>query len=134
MDVSVFKRSFYTSPMHWKMHVSIQTRSIIPWYHSASYIRFKALFFTLLEDLVWQHYTAVTRAVYCVGVIFCSFMLFHVSFLLFFPLKNALRFMFVSSVMQGYALLCVGFPSSDLEVETQDEDEVKTNGYNHMIT
>jgi len=27
--------------------------------------------------------------------------------------------------MQGYALLCVGFPSSDLEVETQDEDEVR---------
>lgn len=26
--------------------------------------------------------------------------------------------------IQGYALLCVGFPSSDLEVETQDEDEV----------
>lgn len=26
--------------------------------------------------------------------------------------------------MQGYALLCVGFPSSDIEVETQDEDEV----------
>lgn len=26
--------------------------------------------------------------------------------------------------MQGYALLCVGFPSSDVEVETQDEDEV----------
>lgn len=25
---------------------------------------------------------------------------------------------------QGYALLCVGFPSSDIEVETQDEDEV----------
>ncbi|CAI9095403.1 OLC1v1031351C2 [Oldenlandia corymbosa var. corymbosa] len=25
---------------------------------------------------------------------------------------------------QGYALLCVGYPSSDLEVETQDEDEV----------
>ncbi|XP_078444517.1 2Fe-2S ferredoxin-like superfamily protein [Wolffia australiana] len=25
---------------------------------------------------------------------------------------------------QGYALLCVGFPCSDLEVETQDEDEV----------
>eukprot|EP00897_Mesotaenium_endlicherianum_P006784 jgi/Mesen1/6133/ME000313S05256 len=25
---------------------------------------------------------------------------------------------------QGYALLCVGFPLSDLEVETQDEDEV----------
>ncbi|XP_057520385.1 ferredoxin C 2, chloroplastic [Amaranthus tricolor] len=25
---------------------------------------------------------------------------------------------------QGYALLCVGFPSTDLEVETQDEDEV----------
>ncbi|MCE2054887.1 Ferredoxin C 2, chloroplastic [Datura stramonium] len=24
---------------------------------------------------------------------------------------------------KGYALLCVGFPSSDLEVETQDEDE-----------
>ncbi|CAA7026571.1 unnamed protein product [Microthlaspi erraticum] len=24
---------------------------------------------------------------------------------------------------QGYALLCVGFPTSDLEVETQDEDE-----------
>nr|GMC80645.1 ferredoxin C 2, chloroplastic [Ipomoea batatas] len=26
--------------------------------------------------------------------------------------------------MKGYALLCVGFPSTDLEVETQDEDEV----------
>ena len=26
--------------------------------------------------------------------------------------------------MQGYALLCVGFSSSDLKVETQDEDEV----------
>lgn len=25
---------------------------------------------------------------------------------------------------QGYALLCVSFPTSDLEVETQDEDEV----------
>ncbi|GAB4834720.1 Ferredoxin C 2, chloroplastic [Ancistrocladus abbreviatus] len=25
---------------------------------------------------------------------------------------------------KGYALLCVGFPSSDVEVETQDEDEV----------
>lgn len=31
---------------------------------------------------------------------------------------------FVCSLMQGYALLCVGFPSSDIEVETQDEDEV----------
>ncbi|KAK6934997.1 2Fe-2S ferredoxin-type iron-sulfur binding domain [Dillenia turbinata] len=27
-------------------------------------------------------------------------------------------------LISGYALLCVGFPSSDLEVETQDEDEV----------
>lgn len=27
-------------------------------------------------------------------------------------------------VLQGYALLCVGFPTSDIEVETQDEDEV----------
>jgi ferredoxin len=25
---------------------------------------------------------------------------------------------------QGYALLCVGYPRSDIEVETQDEDEV----------
>ena len=25
---------------------------------------------------------------------------------------------------RGYALLCVGYPRSDLEVETQDEDEV----------
>jgi ferredoxin len=25
---------------------------------------------------------------------------------------------------QGYALLCVSYPQSDLEVETQDEDEV----------
>ncbi|MEQ8754530.1 MAG: 2Fe-2S iron-sulfur cluster-binding protein [Coleofasciculus sp. G1-WW12-02] len=25
---------------------------------------------------------------------------------------------------KGYALLCVGYPRSDLEVETQDEDEV----------
>lgn len=32
--------------------------------------------------------------------------------------------MFIFSIMQGYALLCVGFPSSDVEVETQDEDEV----------
>ncbi|KAM1475844.1 hypothetical protein ACFXTO_037894 [Malus domestica] len=30
----------------------------------------------------------------------------------------------ILSEMQGYALLCVGYPSSDLEVETQDEDEV----------
>ncbi|KAF4354910.1 hypothetical protein F8388_008532 [Cannabis sativa] len=29
-----------------------------------------------------------------------------------------------SCAVRGYALLCVGFPSSDLEVETQDEDEV----------
>ncbi|KAI5417797.1 Ferredoxin C 2 [Lathyrus oleraceus] len=28
---------------------------------------------------------------------------------------------------QGYALLCVSFPCSDLEVETQDEDEVTSN-------
>ncbi|RXH71025.1 hypothetical protein DVH24_015647 [Malus domestica] len=27
-------------------------------------------------------------------------------------------------VPEGYALLCVGYPSSDLEVETQEEDEV----------
>jgi hypothetical protein len=27
---------------------------------------------------------------------------------------------------QGYALLCVGFPTSDVEVETQDEDEAST--------
>ncbi|KAH9769643.1 Ferredoxin [Citrus sinensis] len=27
-------------------------------------------------------------------------------------------------VPEGYALLCVGYPSSDVEVETQDEDEV----------
>jgi hypothetical protein len=26
--------------------------------------------------------------------------------------------------MQGYGLLCVGYALSDLEVETQDEDEV----------
>lgn len=26
-------------------------------------------------------------------------------------------------LFQGYALLCVGFPTSDVEVETQDEDE-----------
>ncbi|KAF9618197.1 hypothetical protein IFM89_000666 [Coptis chinensis] len=30
----------------------------------------------------------------------------------------------LKSKVVGYALLCVGFPSSDLEVETQDEDEV----------
>ncbi|KAA3463217.1 Ferredoxin-1 [Gossypium australe] len=29
-----------------------------------------------------------------------------------------------SCAVRGYALLCVGFPSSDVEVETQDEDEV----------
>uniref|UniRef100_A0A0E0D4N6 2Fe-2S ferredoxin-type domain-containing protein n=1 Tax=Oryza meridionalis TaxID=40149 RepID=A0A0E0D4N6_9ORYZ len=27
---------------------------------------------------------------------------------------------------KGYALLCVGFPTSDVEVETQDEDEAST--------
>lgn len=51
-------------------------------------------------------------------------MFLHISFPPFF-LKKCVRFVFVSSVMQGYALLCVGFPSSDLEVETQDEDEVR---------
>ena len=30
----------------------------------------------------------------------------------------------VSFFGQGYGLLCVGYPLSDLEVETQDEDEV----------
>lgn len=30
----------------------------------------------------------------------------------------------VSVFGQGYGLLCVGYPLSDLEVETQDEDEV----------
>ncbi|KAH7514391.1 hypothetical protein FEM48_Zijuj11G0084800 [Ziziphus jujuba var. spinosa] len=34
------------------------------------------------------------------------------------------KFMSIFFVIQGYALLCVGFPTSDLEVETQDEDEV----------
>ncbi|KAL8141781.1 hypothetical protein V2J09_014813 [Rumex salicifolius] len=29
-----------------------------------------------------------------------------------------------ANAVQGYALLCVGFPTSDIEVETQDEDEV----------
>lgn len=33
---------------------------------------------------------------------------------------------FVRLPFQGYALLCVGFPSSDVEVETQDEDEAST--------
>lgn len=33
---------------------------------------------------------------------------------------------FVRRPFQGYALLCVGFPSSDVEVETQDEDEAST--------
>ena len=27
--------------------------------------------------------------------------------------------------MQGYALMCVGYPLTDVEVETQDEDEVR---------
>lgn len=35
--------------------------------------------------------------------------------------------------MQGYALLCVGFPTSDLEVETQDEDEVTILVFSHFI-
>ncbi|KAF5960120.1 hypothetical protein HYC85_001329 [Camellia sinensis] len=29
-----------------------------------------------------------------------------------------------SCAVRGYALLCVGYPSSDIDVETQDEDEV----------
>ena len=32
----------------------------------------------------------------------------------------------ILSRLQGYALLCVGFPCSDVEVETQDEDEVRS--------
>lgn len=35
-----------------------------------------------------------------------------------------MKLMLVFFAIQGYALLCVGFPTSDLEVETQDEDEV----------
>lgn len=37
------------------------------------------------------------------------------------------KFMSIFFVIQGYALLCVGFPTSDIEVETQDEDEVNAN-------
>lgn len=37
-------------------------------------------------------------------------------------------------MMQGYALLCVGFPSSDLEVETQDEDEVIQEKFIHHLS
>lgn len=33
---------------------------------------------------------------------------------------------------QGYALLCVGFPSGDVEVETQDEDEASTQS-KHLL-
>jgi hypothetical protein len=33
---------------------------------------------------------------------------------------------------QGYALLCVGFPTGDVEVETQDEDEASTFS-NHIV-
>lgn len=32
--------------------------------------------------------------------------------------------------LQGYALLCVGFPAGDVEVETQDEDEASAQS-NH---
>jgi len=30
----------------------------------------------------------------------------------------------LTELRKGYALLCVSYPRSDLEVETQDEDEV----------
>lgn len=43
-------------------------------------------------------------------------------FTMFF--ENVWMISILSWTLQGYALLCVGFPSSDLEVETQDEDEV----------
>lgn len=36
-------------------------------------------------------------------------------------------------IIQGYALLCVGFPLSDLDVETQDEDEVRLLFYSDFI-
>lgn len=39
---------------------------------------------------------------------------------------NPIDAAFVWLPFQGYALLCVGFPSSDVEAETQDEDEVST--------
>ena len=31
----------------------------------------------------------------------------------------------VGAGVQGYALMCVGFPLTDVELETQDEDEVR---------
>jgi hypothetical protein len=40
---------------------------------------------------------------------------------------NPMDVTFVWVHFQGYALLCVGYPSSDVEVETQDEDEVSTS-------
>lgn len=44
-----------------------------------------------------------------------------------------LNMIYLASAMQGYALLCVGFPSSDVEVETQDEDEVNVNEFISLL-
>jgi hypothetical protein len=86
-------------------------------------------FLTLFEDLLLHEtITAETHAVNCVPVnsLDVKLQLYAFSYIFFvFPLKKFIQFKFVFSVMQGYALLCVGFPSSDLEVETQDEDEVR---------
>ncbi|GMQ04395.1 hypothetical protein CsSME_00049827 [Camellia sinensis var. sinensis] len=40
------------------------------------------------------------------------------------PSARSFRLSGIWGRVDGYALLCVGFPSSDIEVETQDEDEV----------
>ncbi|GAY64633.1 hypothetical protein CUMW_234970 [Citrus unshiu] len=41
-----------------------------------------------------------------------------------FACRHAREGKFDVRLSMGYALLCVGYPSSDVEVETQDEDEV----------
>ncbi|KAK7267649.1 hypothetical protein RIF29_20327 [Crotalaria pallida] len=37
--------------------------------------------------------------------------------------KNGMKELRANVLVQGYALLCVGYPTSDVEVKTQDEDE-----------
>jgi hypothetical protein len=51
-------------------------------------------------------------------------LVWHLSAYVLFSSNNVFEFLINCCGKQGYGLLCVGFPLSDIEVETQDEDEV----------
>lgn len=75
-----------------------------------------------LKPFAMQHLFSSGENVLFVSVVTLSLLL-QTPMSLISPLE--MFEIFVS--FQGYALLCVSFPCSDLEVETQDEDEVTSN-------